>query len=240
MTNSALPIWGNIDLNKNELLQARFENRSGAPSSPALGQVYYDSTLVGFYGWNGTTWVNISQIVTNPITLKGEISNANTNPAYPSSPTIGDSYFITTNAGTVGGTTVEIGDQLTYSTSGWFVVQVNLVAATNALAGFIRIATQSEARAGSLDTVALTPARLADYISYYLIPKKVKISIATLTGGSPYTCTHSLGLAASTDCTVSCWQGGYQVYLTVVPVDGNSLTVQSNQTLSNVVVIITG
>jgi len=62
--------------------------------------------------------------------LVGEISNANTNPGFPASPNIGDTWIITTNPGTVGGVEVEVGDQLIYSTSGWFVLQTNITEAT--------------------------------------------------------------------------------------------------------------
>lgn len=233
-------MYSDIQLNKNQLIQARFQNASVAPTSPAAGQIYFNSGDLNFYGWSGSAWVNLSQVVTNALNIKGEISNANTNPSYPGSPSVGDVYFITTNAGTVGGTTVEIGDELVYSTSGWFVVQKNLVAATNAAAGFVRLATQTEARAGADDTIAITPARLSDYLSNYLYARKVKTSISTLTANSAQTVTHGLGLASGTDCQVSIWQGGYQIFVEVVPVDGNSITVQSNQTLSNVVVIVQG
>lgn len=45
-----------IDLNKNQLLQARLENLATAPSSPAVGQMYYDTTLQKARYWNGSAW----------------------------------------------------------------------------------------------------------------------------------------------------------------------------------------
>lgn len=45
-----------IDLLKNQLLQARVENLASAPASPALGQIYFDTTLSAYRIWNGTRW----------------------------------------------------------------------------------------------------------------------------------------------------------------------------------------
>ena len=51
-----------INLEKNELQNARLHNLAAAPSAPAEGQVYYNTSSgdKAMYFWNGTAWIDMS------------------------------------------------------------------------------------------------------------------------------------------------------------------------------------
>jgi hypothetical protein len=57
-----------LDLNKNELLNAKIQSLSSAPSSPVEGQIYYNTTSKRLEQYNGTAWKAYTQ--------SGEIVNA--------------------------------------------------------------------------------------------------------------------------------------------------------------------
>ena len=58
MPTNSFPV--NINLAKSELQNAVIQNLASAPVSPKAGQIYYDTTDNTYRGWNGTSWVDLS------------------------------------------------------------------------------------------------------------------------------------------------------------------------------------
>lgn len=50
----------NLDLAKNQILNVALQNLGSAPASPVAGQIYFNTTDVRIYFWDGTAWVDVS------------------------------------------------------------------------------------------------------------------------------------------------------------------------------------
>lgn len=234
-----------IDLNKSQLKNAITHRVTTAERTALAGTLVvadgglgvFDTDLNKFFGWDGTAFVDLSQTIQNALTIKGEI-DASTNPSYPATPAVGDVWTITT-AGTVGGEIVEIGDQLVYSSSGWFIVQANLSQATETIEGKIRIATQAEVNAGSAVVAAVTPDKMMTYLNT-IRPKKYAVTIATLPSNTPTVITHNLALGNKDDYVIGVSLNGNGIQLAHSGTTVNTLTIESNKTLTNVRVVVIG
>ena len=55
-----------IDFNKNQLLNASLQILAVAPSSPVIGQIYWNSASNTAFVWTGTIWLDLGQIYTHP------------------------------------------------------------------------------------------------------------------------------------------------------------------------------
>ncbi|NWK11312.1 hypothetical protein [Clostridium cadaveris] len=54
----------NFDLCQNELQNAVLQNLATAPNNPKMGQIFFDSANSKFYGYNGTAWIDLGQVLT--------------------------------------------------------------------------------------------------------------------------------------------------------------------------------
>jgi phage-related tail fiber protein len=68
-----------IDLNKLELQNARVQNLASDPAGPVAGQIYYNTSANEFRIYNGSVWVNASQLYAagTGITLTGNSFSTN-------------------------------------------------------------------------------------------------------------------------------------------------------------------
>jgi cytoskeletal protein CcmA (bactofilin family) len=72
----------NIDLNGNQLLNAKIQNLASAPASPTEGLIYHNTTDHNTYVYSGTAWVSLEAVTTlagtSPVTVTNNGNNSYT------------------------------------------------------------------------------------------------------------------------------------------------------------------
>ena len=188
-----------IDLNLNQLKNAKAENVASPVSSPsAVGRFLYNTTTGRLNYDTGSVIQEVANLqdVAGLLDFKGGYNAATDTPAISGGVGVlkGD-YYVVTVAGTFLGTALEVGDSLFANQdaptliSQWTIVQGNTVYATETVAGIIKIATQVLADAGTDDTTAMTPLKTKQ-ASW--LPNKYVSGSTSIGGGVAVTFTHSL------------------------------------------------
>ena len=131
----------------------------------------------------------VDNLVAAGVSIVGVI-DCSTNPDYPAATKVGEAHHVSV-AGRIGGGSgplVEVGDLIVsvavnaggdHATVGsdWIIMQTNTDVATETVAGIIRIATTLEVTAGSDDTTAVTPAKMAAYVAALITAGKYAADI---------------------------------------------------------------
>jgi hypothetical protein len=186
---------------------------------------------------NPTDAVNkqyVDNLVSSGVTIKGSI-DCSTSPNYPAAVT-GDAYYVSV-AGRIGGGSgpiVQVGDLIVALNdnaggdeatvgSDWMIMERNIDYATETTAGYIRIATQTEADAGTDDTTAITPLKLATILANYSQGNEFGADVGDGVATS-FTIQHDLN---TTDIVVQVKDNTTleQVEVDVVHTDANNVTV---------------
>jgi hypothetical protein len=238
-------LFYHVDLNQNELRNFTCEKLATDPT-PFEGQIWENTTDKRLKVYlNGTiqTIAHLSD-VTSAVKFKGGYDAATNTPDLDSTPIAtltGDLYYVTA-AGTFFTTAVEIGDVLisnidnATTLADWTIVQANIGAATETVAGYIAIATQAETNTGTNDTKAVTPLKLKTFVDAQGFTKKFAVAledaqasvVRTFAGGeTSYAVTHGF---TSTTPIVSVYRisTGAEVGADVIVTSSTVVTVKFN------------
>ena len=242
-----------LDLNKNELQNARIQNLATPPSSPVEGQIYFDSSVgdKSIYFWDGAVWVDVGgdlrsivagmgisvsgtrDITVNTVYDDSSIGVNGSNQLYikasgvTNAMLVNSALTVTAGSGLTGGGSVALGSSTTLNIGAGTGITVNA------------------------DDVALDTAstRNTDHASVVLTAG------AGLTGGGDITTSRTFTVGAGTGITVNAddvalagagsltantltkWNGSQLVNSTITD-NGTTVTIGGNLTVNGTVTYI--
>ena len=137
-------VKSHLNLGGNEIQNAVFQNLSSAPSNPAEGQFYFNTTDETLYVYNGTAWIDaLSQ---------GDYTFQNGVELVEGTRNVQVKVATGANAGNVA---------ITADSNG---LAASVPVASTSEAGLIEIATDAEFTTGASTTLAVTPAQVANAV----------------------------------------------------------------------------
>jgi hypothetical protein len=250
--------YHDIDLVKvGQLTNARLQNVADAAAlaaitTPGVGQIVYQVDTDELKIYDGAVWDTIAPTIEGDVVFRGTIdaSLALNNVGQPQTVTAasGNQYVVTT-AGTLTLTGVtfspsaaaEVGDIVLFtSASQAYVIQRNIEAASETVAGFVELATTAEVTAGTDTTRAVTPAGLASAMQTNQYTRQYSGVLTTVNADEATTVTHGLALINRDAFVVNVMLGNSAISVDVDSVDADSLTITSSVALSNVRVTVVG
>lgn len=157
--------------------------------------------------------------------------------------------YVVTTAGSLSMTGVtftpsvvaEVGDVVLFtSATAASVIQRNVVAATETVAGIVELATNAEVTAGSATTVAVTPSGLASALQTNRYTRQYTATV-TLVADTALTVTHGLALVSKDAFVINVMDSaGSAISVDVDSTGVDALTLTSSVGLSDVVVTVVG
>jgi len=240
----------NIDMVKNELQNALIHIVATDPVAPTEAQFWYNSTskTLNYYDGVGVIVLADMTAVEGLLDFKGGYDAATNTPDLDNSPSgvkKGDVYVVTA-AGNFFTEAVEVGDTIyakadnADSLVSWVIVQTNIEAASETVAGIVELATAAETTTGTDDVRAITPLKLQQKID--ALPSSTGKFTGTTTlgsGASAVNVAHNLG---QTFPSVHVYETATnkEIEVVVTNVDSNNITLETNGAAMGVTYIIMG
>jgi hypothetical protein len=230
-----------LDLQQNKLKNTTFETVDTSAVTGFAGQIAFDSTTgkLAFYNGSTSAWEVLGQLAVDTVNYKGSIAH---NATAPSGMNTGDMYIFS-SAGQVTwstvpvGTIVQSGDFAIYNGSEFDIIQGNVIAASTTEAGYVRLATQTEANTGSDAATAISPATLEGVRTNRKFVQSVSFTAQAI-GTSGTALTHNLN---SQNVQVTVYDSAdAQIEVAVVATDANTVTLTSNVALTGTRVVVHG
>jgi|14BtaG_2_1085337.scaffolds.fasta_scaffold01110_8 hypothetical protein len=208
----ALEYYASIDLNKNELQNAVVHPLGSAPSSPAEGQIYYDSTSGDkqLYVYNGTAWITLGGSKFSTVAVSGQTSIEADGINDTLTLAGGSNITITTNASTdtvtIASTNTQLSNEQVQDIVGGMVsgnTETGISVTYDDAGSSLDFVVSNTTFAGDSGSAAITPGSTLTIAGGEGIDTSVSGSTVTLSGENASTSNKGIASFASADFSVS-------------------------------------